>query len=199
MILGVLRGVMASLASLGLPLLRSSLPRWRLCGSALALYTRQPSRSHRLSPSDDELYQKTTVTRLERDSADIMFIESYSSQGFIINGDRVVGPCAVVPKAILQWNVGSYKDISMESLALFHMIVPKIEILVVGTGDRVERLHPSILKAMREKGVAVEVQDTGNACATFNVLTSERRVTAAALIPPTESKKSLVQVKESPH
>ncbi|KAE8612323.1 hypothetical protein XENTR_v10012811 [Xenopus tropicalis] len=113
-----------------------------------------------------------------------MFIETYSSQGFIINGDKVVGPCAVIPKAILQWNVGSYKDINLESLSLFHMLSPRIEILVVGTGDRVERLDPNILKFMRQKGVAVEVQDTANACATFNFLVSERRITAAALIPP---------------
>lgn len=179
---------MASLASFGVPLLRSSLPRWRLGVSALASHTRQPARGHRLSPTDDELYQKTTVTPLERDSPDIMFIDSYSSQGFVINGDRVVGPCAVIPKAILQWNVGSPKDICLESFALFHMIVPRIEILVVGTGDRVERLDPSILKAMRAKGVAVEVQGTANACATFNFLTSERRVAAAALIPLAGSK-----------
>lgn len=34
------------------------------------------------------------------------------------------------------------------------------EILVLGTGDRVERLHPATLKLMRECGIAVEVQDT---------------------------------------
>ncbi|KAM4722447.1 NADH dehydrogenase [ubiquinone] 1 alpha subcomplex assembly factor 3 [Rhinophrynus dorsalis] len=175
---------MAALAALRLPLLRSSTPSLKLFSSVLAAHTRQPSRSHRLSPSDDELYQRTTVTRLERDSSEIMFIESYSNQGFVINGDRVLGPCAVIPRAILQWNVSSYKDINLESLALFHMIVPSIEILVVGTGDKVQRLDPNILKFMRQKGVAVEVQDTANACATFNFLTSERRVTAAALIPP---------------
>ncbi|XP_041447443.1 NADH dehydrogenase [ubiquinone] 1 alpha subcomplex assembly factor 3-like [Xenopus laevis] len=69
------------------------------------LQKRQPCRSHCLAPTDDEFYQRTTVTRLERDSSGTMFIKSYSSQGFIINGDRVLGPCAVIPQAILQWNV----------------------------------------------------------------------------------------------
>ncbi|NXI59987.1 NDUF3 factor, partial [Chloroceryle aenea] len=58
------------------------------------------------------------------------------------------------------------------------------EILVLGTGDRVERLHPLMLKQMRKCGIAVEVQDTRNACATFNFLISEKRVVAAGLIPP---------------
>ncbi|KAG9483459.1 hypothetical protein GDO78_009398, partial [Eleutherodactylus coqui] len=82
--------------------------------------------------------------------------------------------------------VGSHEDISVESLSLFHLLVPKIEILVLGTGSRVERLDPAITRFMREKGVAVEVQDTPNACATYNFMISERRVTAAALIPVTE-------------
>lgn len=35
-----------------------------------------------------------------------------------------------------------------------------VEIVVVGTGDRTERLQPQVLKAMRQRGIAVEVQDT---------------------------------------
>ncbi|XP_075687852.1 NADH dehydrogenase [ubiquinone] 1 alpha subcomplex assembly factor 3 [Rhinoderma darwinii] len=177
---------MAPLALLGLPLLRLSAPHLGKYGPAIAAHAWQQSRSHRLSPTGDELYEKTTVTRVERDSAEIMFIERYSSLGFVINGDQIVGPCAVIPRSILQWNVGTFKDISLESLSLFHLLVPKIEILVLGTGNRVERLDPAIARFLRKKGMAIEVQDTPNACATFNFLTSERRVTAAALIPVSE-------------
>lgn len=80
--------------------------------------------------------------------------------------------------------------------------------MVVGTGDRSEQLQSQILRAMRQRGIAVEVQDTvsaglgslrgagpilaklvifslqPNACATFNFLCHEGRVTGAALIPP---------------
>ncbi|PKK26453.1 NADH dehydrogenase (ubiquinone) complex I, assembly factor 3 [Columba livia] len=80
--------------------------------------------------------------------------------------------------------VGSYKDITHDSLSLFRLLEPRIEILVLGTGDRVERLPPAVLKQMRVCGIAVEVQDTPNACATFNFLTSEKRMAAAGLIPP---------------
>ncbi|XP_069062302.1 NADH dehydrogenase [ubiquinone] 1 alpha subcomplex assembly factor 3 [Pleurodeles waltl] len=166
--------------------------RWKLSSTAARAANWQPCRGHRLSPSDDELYQKTTITMLEKESPDMMFINSYSTDGFVINGDKVIGPCVVFPRVILQWNVGSYKDITEESLALFHMLEPRIEILVVGTGDKVQRLDPAILKFMRQKGVAVEVQDTPNACATFNFLTNERRIAAAGLIPPLYVEKDIV-------
>ncbi|KAM6325268.1 NADH dehydrogenase [ubiquinone] 1 alpha subcomplex assembly factor 3 [Podargus strigoides] len=153
-------------------------------GAAAPRPHRVPVRAHRLTPSDDELYQRTRLTVLEPESPNIMFIEGYTNRGFTVSGDLVVGPCAILPRAILQWNVGSYRDITLESLSLFRLLEPQIEILVLGTGDRVERLHPTVLKQMRACGIAVEVQDTANACATFNFLTSEKRLTAAGLIPP---------------
>ncbi|NWW30788.1 NDUF3 factor, partial [Panurus biarmicus] len=88
------------------------------------------------------------------------------------------------PTPAVSPQVGSHRDISHESLSLFRLLEPQIEILVLGTGDKVERLHPATLKQMRECGIAVEVQDTANACATFNFLMNERRVVAAGLIPP---------------
>ncbi|XP_029357496.1 NADH dehydrogenase [ubiquinone] 1 alpha subcomplex assembly factor 3 isoform X2 [Echeneis naucrates] len=142
------------------------------------------SRAHRLGPSDDEMYQRTTVSVMQKEPDSGVMIQSYSSRGFTIDGNKVFGPCAVLPPAILQWNVGSYKDITEESVSLFHMLEPRIEILVLGTGARVERIDPSVLALLRRKGIAVEVQDTPNACATFNFLTSERRIAAAGLIPP---------------
>ncbi|XP_036956445.1 NADH dehydrogenase [ubiquinone] 1 alpha subcomplex assembly factor 3 [Acanthopagrus latus] len=142
------------------------------------------SRAHRLGPSDDELYQRTTVSVMQKEQGSGVMILSYSPQGFNIDGNRVFGPCAVLPPAILQWNVGTYKDITEESISLFHMLEPRIEILVLGTGARLERINPSVLALLKKKGIAVEVQDTPNACATFNFLTSERRLAAAGLIPP---------------
>ncbi|XP_032175213.1 NADH dehydrogenase [ubiquinone] 1 alpha subcomplex assembly factor 3 isoform X2 [Mustela erminea] len=113
-----------------------------------------------------------------------MYIDSYSSRGFMVNGNRVLGPCALLPQSVVQWNVGSHRDITEESFSLFWLLEPRIEIVVVGTGDRTERLQPQVLQALRQRGIAVEVQDTPNACATFNFLCHEGRVTGAALIPP---------------
>ncbi|XP_001377716.2 NADH dehydrogenase [ubiquinone] 1 alpha subcomplex assembly factor 3 isoform X1 [Monodelphis domestica] len=169
---------MAAFATSALRGLTRSVPVLRLTLGGL------PRRSHHLTPVDDELFQRTTISLLEKDSPNVMYIDSYSPRGFTINGNRVVGPCALVPHSVMQWNVGSHRDITEESFSLFWMLEPRIEIVVVGTGDRMEKLHPEILKAMRKRRIAVEVQDTPNACATFNFLCNEGRVAGAALIPP---------------
>lgn len=53
------------------------------------------------------MYQRTRVMVLEPESPNTMFIEGYSTRGFTISGDVVVGPCAVLPRSILQWNVSA--------------------------------------------------------------------------------------------
>uniref|UniRef100_A0A8D2DAC9 NADH dehydrogenase [ubiquinone] 1 alpha subcomplex assembly factor 3 n=2 Tax=Sciurus vulgaris TaxID=55149 RepID=A0A8D2DAC9_SCIVU len=143
-----------------------------------------PRRGYRLSPADDELYQRTHISLLQREFPHTMYIDSYNSRGFTINGNRVLGPCALLPHSVVQWNVGSYQDITEESFSLFWMLEPRIEIVVVGTGNRTERLHSKVLQAIRQRGIAVEVQDTPGACATFNFLCHEGRVAGAVLIPP---------------
>ncbi|KAJ8258345.1 hypothetical protein COCON_G00173570 [Conger conger] len=168
--------------------LRGTARSLRLASARSPLLLSLPmTRAHRLGPSDDELYQRTTVSIMQREQSGGVLIYSYSSRGFNIDGNGVIGPCALLPPSILQWNVGNYKDITVESLALFYMVEPRIEVLILGTGSRVERLDRDILKFMRKKGIAVEVQDTPNACATFNFLSSERRIVAAGLIPPPPS------------
>ncbi|KAM9799216.1 NADH dehydrogenase [ubiquinone] 1 alpha subcomplex assembly factor 3 isoform X1 [Syngnathus typhle] len=173
-------------------LLQRSSPRLILsCRTKPGFLSPFLSRGHRLGPSDDEMYQRTTVSVMKREPGSGIMIYSYSPQGFNIDGNKVFGPCAVLPPSILQWKVGNSNDITEESVSLFHMIVPHIgnnsEILVLGTGARLERIHPSVLALLKRKGIAVEVQDTPNACATFNFLISENRIAAAGLIPPSTS------------
>ncbi|KAM6927839.1 NADH dehydrogenase [ubiquinone] 1 alpha subcomplex assembly factor 3 [Xenentodon cancila] len=134
---------------------------------------------------------------MKKEADNRILIHSYSPAGFNIDGNRVFGPCVLLPPAILQWNVGSYKDITEDSMSLFHMLEPTIEILIVGTGAQLERINPSVLALLKRKRIAVEVQDTPNACATFNFLSSERRLVAAGLIPPSPS--TALEVKQDYH
>lgn len=43
---------------------------------------------------------------------------------------------------------------------LTYFLVIYAEILVLGTGARLERINPSVLALLKSKGIAVEVQDT---------------------------------------
>ena len=113
-------------------------------------------------------------------------IAKYSTQGFKIQGNKLYGSVAIVPKTYFSWKVKASTEITVESLQLFTTIEPKIEILVVGTGVRIEQLSTEVRTFLKKHNILLEVLDTPNACSTFNFLLEEGRMTAAALIPPTD-------------
>lgn len=112
------------------------------------------------------------------------FVTRYGPKGFVVQGSRVIGSLVILPGILLHWKVKSSEEITAESLELFAIFNPTLDILVIGTGDRVVRLDKSVHEAVRRKGIALEIQDTPNACATYNFLLDEGRITGAALIPP---------------
>lgn len=60
-----------------------------------------------------------------------------------------------------------------------------VDLLIIGTGASIIPISPATRKHINELGIRIEVQDTRNAAAQFNLLATERGVqqVAAALIP----------------
>jgi len=53
---------------------------------------------------------RTTVTLLSQEQDEGIFMDSYSTVGFKLNsGIRIMGPCVVFPRSVLQWNVSAFK------------------------------------------------------------------------------------------
>ena len=127
---------------------------------------------------------KTALTVLQRDVDDHLIISAFSTHGFRLNsGLFVVGPAAVFPRTILSWDVEGPWDVSPESLSLFWLVEPKPDILVIGVGDKGNFISDECRIFLKEKKIAVEMLETGEACAVFNWLNADRRNVAAALIP----------------
>ncbi|KAG8533628.1 uncharacterized protein KY384_001368 [Bacidia gigantensis] len=68
---------------------------------------------------------------------------------------------------------------------LLETVWPKPEMLILGLGKRMRPLSPATRKKIHELGIRVDVQDTRNAAAQFNLLATERGVgnVACALVP----------------
>ena len=54
--------------------------------------------------------------------------------------------------------------------------------LLIGCGARIAPLPKAVRDGLREAGIGADTMDTGAACRTFNILVSEGRRVAAALI-----------------
>jgi len=131
---------------------------------------------------------KTTVSILNQDLIGTNLIDSYSNSGFRLNDNSFcIGPTIVFPNAVLKWRVMKASNITMESLSLFTLLEPKLDLIVIGHGEEPNVRDPvsiPVLLAMKKKGIAVECLTTEKAISTYNYLMEEGRVVAAALIPP---------------
>lgn len=87
---------------------------------------------------------------------------------------------------MLSWNVAELDDINEQSLSLFSILDPKIDILVVGIGDKTKSYDFSkkLIPLAKNLKMSFEMLATEHACTTFNFLNAEGRNVAAALIPP---------------
>eukprot|EP00729_Bicosta_minor_P021277 gene21277-8641_t len=120
---------------------------------------------------------------LESSGPQVNRVSSYSPAGFTVNDTRMQGAVALFPGLQLMWKVQVMEDITIESLELFVRMNPKIDVLVLGSGDRIEFVYD--IEYLKQYGITIEVQDTRRACATYNFLSEEGRRVAGALLPPT--------------
>ncbi|CAG9993565.1 unnamed protein product [Clonostachys byssicola] len=72
-----------------------------------------------------------------------------------------------------------------ESLSTLDLLWPRPDLLIIGTGKNIMPLSPESRKAITKMGFRVDILDTRNAAAQFNLLATERGVSdvAAALVP----------------
>ena len=109
-------------------------------------------------------------------------IESYGGGSFKITGERYAHSVLVLPEVTLVWDAGDWDAASVDSLAAVHTDPDKPRTLLIGTGAKQHFPTRAFRQELRACGLVVETMDTGAACRTYNVLMSEGRDVAAALI-----------------
>mgnify|MGYP001244001459 CR=1 FL=1 len=109
-------------------------------------------------------------------------IQGYGAGGFRIAGTVLTGSVIVFPDRTVPWDAESYESIAPASLSDVIDAATDIEVLLIGCGARIGLPRPDIIDALKAVSVVPEWMDTGAACRTFNVLLSEDRAAAAALI-----------------
>ena len=109
-------------------------------------------------------------------------IEGYRPGGFRIAGMQHAGSVLVLPERTLRWPVGAPEEVTAASLAPVTAAEPPVELLIIGLGRRFGLIAAELRTALRGHGISVEAMATGAACRTYNVLLTEDRRVAAALI-----------------
>ena len=81
---------------------------------------------------------------------------------------------------IAEWNPAPIERLAIEDFERLLVLAP--EVVILGTGVKQRMPPPDLVAAFAARGIGLEVMDTGAACRTYNLLLSEYREVALALI-----------------
>jgi Uncharacterized conserved protein len=103
-------------------------------------------------------------------------VEGYGPGFFRIGGQVIHGPVIAGPGGIQTW-AGLQDDTALLALK------GQVDVLFVGTGAEIGHLPETLTGPLEEAGMGVEAMASPAACRTYNILLSEGRRIALALIP----------------
>lgn len=103
-------------------------------------------------------------------------IEGYGPGFFRVAGDVFQGGLLVLPTQRRVWL--GYDDLSDILSA-----ADTLDVLFVGTGAEIAHIPADMRRTLEDAGIGVEIMGSPQACRTYNVLLSEGRRVALAVLP----------------
>lgn len=108
-------------------------------------------------------------------------INAYKSGEISINHLKYQESLILFPKEVItSWQVHQFDDLTEAHFDIF--VERKPEVIILGTGAKHRFIHPKLISQLTELNIPVECMTTDAACRTYNILMSEGRNVAAALI-----------------
>lgn len=115
-------------------------------------------------------------------SAGRQVIEAYRQGHFRISGVDYATSVIVTPERTVPWGRSEGDDTVLADFSAVIDATPPIDVLLIGCGRRTVMLPKAVRDGLREAGIGADTMDTAAACRTYNVLVSENRRVAAALM-----------------
>ncbi|WP_092060232.1 Mth938-like domain-containing protein [Poseidonocella pacifica] len=107
---------------------------------------------------------------------DAVPVDGYGPGFFRIGGKLVDGAAVIAPDGVTGW--GGYEDV--ETLLA---LAGAIDVILMGTGAEISHIPSDLRRSLEDAGIGVEVMASPSACRTYNVLLSEGRRVALAVLP----------------
>ncbi len=108
-------------------------------------------------------------------------VTAYDEDGVEINLTRFNHSLIVLPEsAPVAWPVTSFDALTAEHFEQINATAP--DVVILGTGRRQRFAHPRLSASLTSRRIGVECMDNQAACRTYNILMTEGRKVALALI-----------------
>ncbi|MDO5639917.1 MAG: Mth938-like domain-containing protein [Neisseria sp.] len=110
-------------------------------------------------------------------------LDGYAPGQLEINGNTYTEAVVLRPGSINRPNAASPSELTADMLLETGSAHALPEVVLVGTGEMQQFLHPKIAAALAAKGIGLESMNTAAACRTYTILQSEGRRVWAWLWP----------------
>lgn len=119
--------------------------------------------------------------RLSLDFGDTShLIRAYDAGQVVVDEYQLDHSVLISAERIEAWAPREFAELNSEHFAAIAEFEP--ELVIIGTGARQQFPHPRLTRPLSERGIGVEVMDTGAACRTYNIIRAEGRRVVAALL-----------------
>lgn len=115
-------------------------------------------------------------------AAGTRIVQAYGNGGFRISNEAHDGSVIVFHDSTAGLAIHEIGGLVAAHLTPVIERATEIDILVIGCGERFCRPDDTLRSHLKQRDIVMEWMDTGAACRTFNVLMTEGRRAAAALI-----------------
>lgn len=109
-------------------------------------------------------------------------ITAYGNGGFRFADMSHKGSLLFLPSGVYSWPVTSAEHLSTRDFASVFAEITDIDFLILGTGNQIMLPPETLRAACSASNTSVEAMTTGAAVRTYNIVISEKRMIAAALI-----------------
>lgn len=103
-------------------------------------------------------------------------VEGYGPGFFRIGGEVIHGPVITAASGTRTWG-------GLDDIAALEALVHESDVIFIGTGAEIANLPKELRSSLEEAGVGIEAMSSPAAARTYNVLLSEGRRIALALLP----------------
>lgn len=109
-------------------------------------------------------------------------IDGYGRGGFRFADMSHQGSLLALPSGIYAWPVTKFEDVTTADFARVLQECDQIDTLLIGSGETMAVLPKPLYWFLKDGKLSIDVMNTGAAARIYNIMKSENRRVAAALI-----------------
>ena len=109
-------------------------------------------------------------------------VRGFAEGQFVVDGTRYAS-VLLTPEQAAAWDPPAIGELAFGHLEPVLALDPPPEFVLLGTGPTLTHPPRSLVRALAERGIGIEVMDSRAAARTWAVLRAEERWIAAALMP----------------